>query len=115
MSALSTYIIPGETMTEFVPIRDRLLVKKIEDAMKTKSGLTLSDDTKERPTKGEVLAVGEGKLNDDGKLIPMVVKKGDQIVYPKYAGHPIKFEGIEYLILDENEVLGIMKGELKNG
>ncbi len=102
-------------MTEFVPIRDRLLVKKIEDAMKTKSGLTLSDDTKERPTKGEVLAVGEGKLNDDGKLIPMVVKKGDQIVYPKYAGHPIKFEGIEYLILDENEVLGIMKGELKNG
>ena len=102
-------------MTEFIPIRDRLLVKKIEDAMKTKSGLTLSDDTKERPTKGEVLAVGEGKLNDDGKLIPMVVKKGDQIVYPKYAGHPIKFEGIEYLILDENEVLGIMKGELKNG
>ena len=102
-------------MTEFVPIRDRLLVKKIEDTMKTNSGLTLSDDTKERPTKGEVLAVGEGKLNDDGKLIPMVVKKGDQIVYPKYAGHPIKFEGIEYLILDENEVLGIMKGELKNG
>jgi chaperonin GroES len=102
-------------MTEFVPIRDRLLVKKIEDAMKTKSGLTLSDDTKERPTKGEVLAVGEGKLNDDGKLIPMVVKKGDQIVYPKYAGHPIKFEGIEYLILDENEVLGILKGEVNNG
>jgi chaperonin GroES len=102
-------------MTEFIPIRDRLLVKKIEDAMKTKSGLTLSDDTKERPTKGEVLAVGEGKLNDDGKLIPMVVKKGDQIVYPKYAGHPIKFEGIEYLILDENEVLGILKGEVNNG
>jgi chaperonin GroES len=102
-------------MIEFVPIRDRLLVKKIEDSMKTKSGLTLSDDTKERPTKGEVLAVGEGKLNEDGKLIPMVIKKGDQIVYPKYAGHPIKLDGIEYLILDENEVLGIMKGELKNG
>lgn len=102
-------------MTEFTPIRDRLLVKKIEDSMKTKSGLTLSDDTKERPTKGEVLAVGEGKLNDDGKLIPMVIKKNDRIVYPKYAGHPIKIDGIEYLILDENEVLGILTGETSNG
>jgi co-chaperonin GroES (HSP10) len=53
--------------------------------------------------------------NLDGKLIPMVIKKGDQIVYPKYAGHPIKLDGIEYLILDENEVLGVIKGELKNG
>jgi len=102
-------------MTKFTPIRDRLLVKKIEDSMKTKSGLVLSDDTKERPTKGEVLAAGEGKLNEDGKLIPMCVKKGDQIVYPKYAGNPIKLDGIEYLILDENEVLGIITGELKNG
>lgn len=102
-------------MTEFTPIRDRLLVKKIEDSMKTKSGLTLSDDTKERPTKGEVLAVGDGKLNDDGKLIPMVIKKGNRIVYPKYAGHPIKLDGIEYLILDENEVLGVITGETSNG
>lgn len=102
-------------MIEFIPIRDRLLVKKIEDTMKTKSGLTLSDDTKERPTKGEVLAVGEGKVNEDGKLLPMIVKKGDHIVYPKYSGHPIKLEGVEYLILDENEVLGLLKGELNNG
>ena len=102
-------------MIEFIPIRDRLLVKKIEDSMKTKSGLVLSDDTKERPTKGQVLAVGEGKLNEDGKLIPMVIKTNDFIVYPKYAGHPIKIEGVEYLILDENEVLGILKGEVNNG
>jgi chaperonin GroES len=102
-------------MIEFIPIRDRLLVKKIEDANKTKSGLVLSDDTKERPTKGEVLEVGGGKLNDDGKAMPMVVKKGDRIVYPKYAGHPIKLDGVEYLILDENEVLGIITGELSNG
>jgi chaperonin GroES len=102
-------------MIEFIPIRDRLLIKKIEDTMKTKSGLVLSDDTKERPTKGEVLAVGEGKLDDHGKLIPMVIKKNDYIVYPKYAGHPIKIEGIEYLILEEDEVLGVIKGELKNG
>jgi len=109
------HIIRGEKMIEFIPIRDRLLVKKIEDTMKTKSGLTLSDDAKERPTKGEVLAAGNGKLNEDGKLIPMIIKPGDRIVYPKYAGHPIKFEGVEYLILDENEVLGIMKGESNNG
>jgi chaperonin GroES len=103
-------------MINFIPIRDRLLVKKIEDELKTKSGLQLSDDTKERPTKGEVLAVGAGKLNDDGKLLPMVVKKGDTILYPKYAGHPVKLQFEEYLILDENEVLGILtNGENING
>jgi chaperonin GroES len=102
-------------MIEFIPIRDRILVKKLEDSMKTKSGLVLSDDTKERPTKGMVLAVGEGKINEDGKLLPMVIKKGDMIVYPKYAGHPIKMDGVEYLILDEKEILGIMKGETNNG
>lgn len=102
-------------MIDFVPIRDRLLVKKINDTMKTKSGLVLSDDTKERPTKGDVLAVGDGKYNDDGKLIPMIIKSGDRIVYPKYAGHPIKLDGVEYLILEEHEVLGTLTGELKNG
>jgi chaperonin GroES len=103
-------------MINFIPIRDRILVKKIEDELKTKSGLKLSDDTKERPTKGEVLAVGAGKLNDDGKLLPMVVKTGDTILYPKYAGHPIKLQFEEYLILDENEVLGILiEGENNNG
>lgn len=102
-------------MIDFVPIRDRLLVKKIDDTMKTKSGLVLSDDTKERPTKGDVLAVGDGKYNDDGKLIPMIIKSGDRIVYPKYAGHPIKLDGVEYLILEEHEVLGTLTGELKNG
>jgi len=101
-------------MTEFIPIRNRLLVKKIESELKTKSGLQLSEDTKERPTKGTVLAIGDGKLNEDGKLIPMVIKAGDTILYPKYAGHPVKLDFEEYLILDEDEVLGIIK-ENKNG
>ena len=101
---------------EFIPIRDRLLVKKIEDELKTKSGLKLSDDTKERPTKGIVLAAGEGKVNDDGKLLPMVLKVGDTILYPKYAGHPVKLQFEEYLILEESEVLGILKkGDNVNG
>lgn len=102
-------------MINFIPIRDRLLVKKIEDELKTKSGLQLSDDIKERPTKGIVLAVGEGRQNDDGKLLPMVVKKGDTILYPKYSGHPVKLDFVEYLILEEKEVLGIVASGEING
>lgn len=102
-------------MIDFIPIRDRLLVKKIEDELKTKSGLQLSDDIKERPTKGVVLAVGEGRINDDGKLLPMVIKKGDTILYPKYSGHPVKLDFVEYLILEEKEVLGIIPQGEVNG
>jgi len=96
-------------MTEIIPIRDRLVIKKIEDALKTKTGLVLPDDAKERPTKGEVLAVGEGRLNDEGNTLPMVVKKGDTILYPKYACHPAYIDNEEYLILNEDEVLAILK------
>lgn len=96
-------------MTEIIPLRDNLVVKKIEDANKTKSGLVISDDAKERPTKGEVLAIGDGRMNDDGKLLPMRVKKGDMILYPKYSGHPIKVDAEEFLILEEKEVLAILK------
>ena len=106
----------GVIMTVIVPIRDRLVVKKIEDVNKTKSGLQLSDDTKERPTKGTVLAVGEGKMNDDGKILPMIIKVGDTILYPKYAGHPARVDNEEFLILDENEVLAVLKqGDEING
>lgn len=101
-------------MTEIIPLRNCLVVKKIEDPQKTKSGLVLSDDTKERPTKGEVLAVGTGKVNEDGKVLPMVVKVGDIILYPKYSGHPAKVDNDEFLILDEDEVLAILK-EKTNG
>ena len=102
-------------MNNFIPIRDRLLVKKIEDDNKTKSGLVISDDAKERPTKGSVLAVGEGALTDDGKVLPMLIKVGDVVVYPKYAGHPIKLDKIEYLILEEKEVLGKLTEGENNG
>ncbi len=96
-------------MAEIIPIRDKIVVKKIEDPAKTKSGLTIPDGSVERPTKGEVIAVGEGKLTDDGKVLPMVVKKGDFIVYPKYSGFPINVDGEEFLILKEEEVLGFFK------
>lgn len=96
-------------MTEIIPIRDRLVVQKIEDELKTKSGLVLSEDTKERPTKGTVLAVGEGAMNEDGKILPMVVKVGDTVVFAKFSGIPMKVDKEEYLILDEKEILAILK------
>lgn len=101
-------------MINFVPIRARILVKKIEDDLKTKSGLVLSDDIKERPTKGKVLAVGDGKITETGTLIPTVIKNNDIVVYPRYAGHQIKIDKEEYLILEEDEILGILRGE-QNG
>lgn len=102
-------------MSEFIPTQDRLLVKKIEDDLKTKSGLQLSEDTKERPTKGVVLEAGPGARNDDGIILPMSIKKGDVILYPKYAGHEVKLNKEIFLVLDEKEVLGIFKGETING
>jgi chaperonin GroES len=93
------------------PSGDRVLVKKIEDDNKTKTGLVLPDDVKERPTKGEILEVGEGKTNDEGKLLPIKFEKGDLIIYPKYSGHPIKVDGEEFLILDSKEILAILKEE----
>ena len=98
-------------MQVFEPIRDRLLVKKVEDENKTKSGLVLSDDTKERPTKGKVISVGPGKLTDTGDVLPMVIQPNDYVVYPKYAGHQIKINKEEFLILEEHEILGRLKGE----
>jgi len=92
-----------------VPIRDKVVVKKIEDDARTKSGLVIPDGSVERPTTGEVIAVGEGKLTDDGKVLPMVVKAGDIIIYPKYSGFPIKVDNEEFLILKEEEILGFLR------
>lgn len=96
-------------MFEIVPIRNRIVVEKIEDDSTTKTGLVLPDDAKERPTRGKVLSVGDGKLTEEGKLLPMIVKAGDTVIFPKYAGHPMKVNGDELLILDEDEILGFLK------
>lgn len=95
--------------TTVEPTSDRLLVKKIDNANKTKGGLVLPDDAKERPTKGEVLEAGEGRMNDDGKVLPMKIKKGDTILYPQYSGYPVKVDGEDLLILDEKDVLAVLK------
>jgi len=100
-------------MENFKPIRDRVLIEKIKDDLKTKSGLIVSQDAQERPTKGTILAVGPGKLTDEGTVLPMPVAEGDVIFYPKYAGFPIKLNNEEYLILEEKDILGIFTGDEK--
>lgn len=102
-------------MENFKPVRDRVLIEKIKDDLKTKSGLIVSQDAQERPTKGTILAVGPGKLTDDGTVLPMPVVVGDIIFYPKYAGFSIKLNNEEYLILEEKDILGIFTGDEKNG
>lgn len=94
-------------MEKIEPTEDRVVVRKIEDDNKSKSGLVLPDDAAERPTKGEILAAGPGRINEEGTLIPQPLKVGSHVVFPKYAGHPILINGEEFWILEYKEVLGI--------
>ena len=90
------------------PLQDRLLVRRVEEEQKTKGGIIIPDTAKEKPVEGEVIAVGTGKVLDNGKLHPLEVKAGDRVLFGKYAGNEIKLEGVEHLILREDEVLGIV-------
>jgi chaperonin GroES len=93
------------------PLYDRIVVKRLEAGdEKTASGLIIPDSAKEKPQEGEVVAVGQGKRNDDGKLIPLDVKAGDRILFGKYSGSDIKVDGNEYMIMREDEVLGVIEG-----
>ncbi len=91
------------------PLADRIVVKAIAQEEKTKSGIVLPDTAKEKPQEGEVLAVGPGKVAENGSRIPMEVKVGDRIIYSKYAGTEVKIDGEEYLVLRESDVLAIVK------
>jgi chaperonin GroES len=92
------------------PLHDRLIVKRIEEQeQKSAGGIIIPDSAKEKPQEGKVLAVGKGKINDDGKTIPLDVKTGDRILFGKYSGSEIKVDGEECLILREEEVLGIIE------
>ena len=91
------------------PLHDRIVVKRIdESADKTVSGLFIPDSAKEKPQEGEVVAVGNGKRTEDGKILPMDLKAGDRILFGKYSGSDIKLDGIEYMIMREDEVLGVL-------
>ena len=95
----------------FNPLGDRLLVKPLEREEVTKGGILLPDTVKERPQEGEVIAVGSGRLNDEGKRIPLDLKKGDIIMYDKYGGTELKEDDVDYLILSERDVLAKIEGK----
>lgn len=98
------------TRVSFKPLGDRVVIKPVEKKDEIRGGLIIPDTAKEKPQEGEVIAVGKGKLDDNGKLLPMDVKPGDRIVYGKYSGSEIKIDGQEYVIMSQDEILGIVEG-----
>jgi len=97
-------------MAKFTPLHDRILVRRIEEAETTRGGIILPDTAKEKPQEGEVISAGKGKINEDGKVRPLDVKEGDRILFGKYSGTDIKIDGEDFLIMKEEEVLGLVSG-----
>ena len=95
--------------TKFTPLHDRILVRRLEEGETIRGGIIIPDSAKEKPQEGEVISVGKGKSNDEGKVFPLDVKKGDRILFGKYSGTEIRIDGEEFLIMREEEVLGILK------
>ena len=91
------------------PLQDRIIVKRLEEETKTAGGILIPDTAKEKPQQGEVVAVGKGKVTEDGKTIPMDVKAGDKVLFGKYAGTEIKLEGQDYMIMREDDILGVLE------
>jgi len=96
---------------KFRPLQDRILVRRLDKEEKTAGGIIIPDTAKEKPQEAEVVAVGNGKRMEDGKVMPLDVKKGDRILFGKYSGSEIKIDGEEHLILREDEILGILEGK----
>jgi chaperonin GroES len=91
------------------PLQDRVIVKRVEEEEKTKGGIIIPDSAKEKPAEGKVIAVGKGKVGDDGKLHALDVKVGDRILFSKYAGTEVKVDGDENLIMREDDILGVIE------
>ena len=100
--------------TKLTPLHDRILVRRIEEQETVRGGIIIPDSAKEKPQEGEVIAVGKGKINEDGKVFPLDVKAGDRILFGKYAGTEVKIDGEEFLIMKEDEVLGTIAGASKS-
>ena len=91
------------------PLQDRILIKRVDEEQKTAGGIIIPDTAKEKPQEGRVVAVGNGKVGDDGKTRPLDVKKGDRVLFSKYAGTEIKLDGEEHMIIREEDVLGVIE------
>ena len=96
------------TKSKFRPLHDRVVVKRIDAESKTKGGIIIPDTAKEKPSQGEVVAVGPGGRDEAGKLIPIDVKKGDTVLFGKWSGTEVKIDGVEYLIMKESDIMGVM-------
>ena len=105
---MPTATAPAATST-FTPLHDRILVRRIEDNETMRGSIIIPDSAKEKNQEGEVISVGKGKSNDEGKVFPLDVKAGDTILFGKYSGTEIKLDGEEFLIMREEEVLGVVK------
>jgi len=90
------------------PLQDRILVQRVPEEQTTKGGIIIPDTAKEKPAEGKIVAVGNGKVGDDGKRVALDVKKGDSVLFGKYSGTEVKIEGEEYLIMREDDVLGVI-------
>lgn len=93
------------------PLYDRVIVKRVAEAEQVRGGIIIPDTAKEKPQEGEVIAVGSGKLRDDGSRTPLDVKVGDRVLFGKYSGSEVKIDGEEFLIMREDEILGIIEGK----
>jgi len=91
------------------PLHDRVIVKRLEEEQKTKGGIIIPDTAKEKPVEGEVVAVGKGRRTEDGKIVALDVKAGDRVLFSKYGGTEIKIDGVEHLIMREDDILGIIE------
>jgi chaperonin GroES len=99
--------------TKLTPLHDRIVIRRIEEAETSRGGIIIPDSAKDKPQEGEVVSVGKGKVNEEGKVRPLDVKEGDRILFGKYAGTEIKIDGEDFLIMREEEVLGILSGAKK--
>ena len=99
--------------TKFIPLHDRVLIRRTEEAGTTRGGIIIPDSAKDKPQEGEVISVGKGKSNDDGKVFPLALKEGDHVLFGKYSGTEIQIDGNDFLIMKEEEVLGVVTGAAK--
>ncbi len=99
--------------TKFTPLHDRILVRRVEEADTTRGGIIIPDTAKDKPQEGEVISTGKGKINEEGKVRPLDVKEGDRILFGKYSGTEIKIDGEDFIIMREEEVLGVLSGAAK--
>ena len=95
--------------TKFTPLHDRILIRRVEEQESVRGGIIIPDSAKEKPQEGEVIAVGKGKISEEGKVRPLDVKEGDRILFGKYAGTEVKIENVEHLILREEDILGVIE------